>query len=95
MISYIHQKINNQATSLKSTQIKKINKYEEDETTTKTPEEDDIKHCFTTEDDNDTNNNKNDEINKLLSCLKYSRFKYNSWLDVGIIIYNATNNINF
>ena len=34
-----------------------------------------------------------DKIIKLLSCLNYSRFKYKSWLNVGIIIFNETNNI--
>ena len=34
-----------------------------------------------------------DKIIKLLSCLNYSRFKYESWLNIGIIIFNETNNI--
>ena len=29
----------------------------------------------------------------MLSCLKYGRFNYESWLNIGIIIFNETNNI--
>lgn len=38
--------------------------------------------------------NTDDKIVKLLSCLNNERFGYNNWLDVGIVIYNETKNIN-
>ena len=39
--------------------------------------------------------NKNDEqIINLLSCLKYDRYEYTYWLNIGIIIFNESNNIN-
>ena len=39
--------------------------------------------------------NKNaDKINKLLSCLNNNRFKYESWFNIGCIIFNETNDIN-
>jgi len=40
------------------------------------------------------NENKTNEIIKLLSCLNYSRYGYNDWLNIGIIIFNEINNIN-
>jgi hypothetical protein len=42
---------------------------------------------------NKINNDKTDEINKLLSCLDYNRFRYEYWFNIGCIIYNETNNI--
>lgn len=42
---------------------------------------------------NNTHNKTEEDIIKLLSCLNYDRFSYNDWLNVGIIIYNETNNI--
>ena len=40
------------------------------------------------------NNNLSNDIINLLSCLNNSRFKYEYWIKIGIIIYNETNNIN-
>lgn len=44
-------------------------------------------------DDNLTNSSKEKEINNLLLCLSEERFNYDSWLNIGIIIFNETNNI--
>ena len=43
--------------------------------------------------DNITNSSKETEINDLLLCLSEERFNYVSWLNIGIIIFNETNNI--
>ena len=41
-----------------------------------------------------TDTQKEVEIKKLLSCLNSDRYKYLYWLNIGIIIFNGTNNIN-
>ena len=49
-----------------------------------------------TEESNDSHNitqndNKREDIQKLLNCLNESRYTYEDWLNVGIVIYNETN----
>ena len=56
--------------------------------------EQEIKEAVKEENKTEIKKDETENIKNLLTCLNYNRYKYKYWLNVGIIIFNETNNIN-